>query len=290
MPTLRQFLRNTQETLAAAGIPEPRLEPEIMLTNVLGLPRHRLYAVQDQELSAQAHEALAQFIERRLKREPLAYILGHREFYGIDLMVGPGVMVPRPETELLVERAMLVCMERMDKGQPVVVDVGTGSGGIAINLALHLPRAWIFATDVSPAALEVAGANIRKHKVGERITLVEGDLLAPVEGPVDVIVANLPYIPSYRLKELQAEVRWEPPIALDGGPDGLDLIRRLLAQARGKLSRGGIVLLEIDPEHQAPLRQLAGDLYSGAAVSVERDMAGLDRIFVVELPGRGGRA
>ena len=285
MPTLRQFLRNTRETLAAAGIPEPRLEPEIMLTNVLGVPRHRLYAVQDQELPAQARQALAQFIERRLKREPLAYILGHKEFYGIDLVVDPGVMVPRPETELLVERAILVCMERMDQGRPVVVDVGTGAGGIAINLALHLPRARVFATEGSPSALEVARANIRTHKVEERITLVQGDLLEAVEGPVDVIVANLPYIPSDRLRELQPEVRWEPPIALDGGPDGLDLIRRLLGQARENLSRSGIALLEIDPEHQAPLRQLAGDLFPGAAASVEQDLAGLDRIFVVELPG-----
>lgn len=285
MPTLRQFLRNTRETLAAAGIPEPRLEPEIMLTNVLGVPRHRLYAVQDQELPAQARQALAQFIERRLKREPLAYILGHKEFYGIDLVVDPGVMVPRPETELLVERAILVCMERMDQGHPVVVDVGTGAGGIAINLALHLPRARVFATEVSPSALDVARANIRTHKVEERITLVKGDLLEAVEGPVDVIVANLPYIPSDRLRELQPEVRWEPPIALDGGPDGLDLIRRLLGQARENLSRSGIALLEIDPEHQAPLRELVGDLFPGAAASVEQDLAGLDRIFVVELPG-----
>ena len=285
MPTLRQFLHNTRETLAAAGIPEPRLEPEIMLTNVLGVPRHRLYAVQDQGLPAQAHQALAQFIERRLKREPLAYILGHKEFYGIDLVVDPGVMVPRPETELLVERAILVCMERMDQGRPVVVDVGTGAGGIAINLALHLPKARVFATEVSPSALEVARANIRTHKVEERITLVQGNLLATVEGPVDVIVANLPYIPSDRLKKLQPEVRWEPPIALDGGPDGLDLIRKLLGQARENLSRSGIALLEIDPEHQAPLRQLVGDLFPGAAASVEQDMARLDRIFAVELPG-----
>ena len=287
MPTLRDFLHQAREQLTAAGVPEPRLEAEIMLTDTLRVPRHRLYAFQDDDLSTEVERTLEEVMERRLKREPLAYILGHREFYGIDLLVGPAVMVPRPETELLVERAMLVCMERMDKGRLVVADVGTGSGGIAINLAIHIPQAKIFATDLSRDALEVARANVLKYKVGERVTLVPGDLLDPITGTIDVIVANLPYIPTQRLAVLQPEVRWEPPAALDGGTDGLDLLRRLMGQAVSKLPDDGVVLLEIDPGQAEPLRRLAQELFPGANVSVEQDLAGHDRIFVLERSGQG---
>ena len=286
MPTLRDFLHRAREQLTAVGVPEPRLEAEIMLTDALRVPRHRLYASQDDDLPTEVEKTLEEVMERRLKREPLAYILGHREFYGIDLLVGPAVMVPRPETELLVERAMLVCMERMDKGQLVVADVGTGSGGIAINLAIHIPQAKILATDRSRDALEVARANVLKYKVEERVTLVPGDLLDPVEGIIDIIVANLPYIPTQRLAALQPEVRWEPPAALDGGTDGLDLLRRLMGQAVSKLPDDGVVLLEIDPGQADLLRRLAQELFPGADVSVEQDLAGHDRIFVLERSGQ----
>ena len=258
MPSLGDFLRQGRERLAGAGVLEPRLEAEVILTDTLGVPRRRLYAFQDDEIPDAALAALEQALKRRLKREPLAYILGHREFYGVDLLVGPGVMVPRPETELLVERAMLVCMERMGQGPLVAVDVGTGSGGIAINLAMHLPGIKFFATDLSRDALAVAETNVQKHGLRERIALVEGDLLDPVEGSIDVIVANLPYIPSGRLPTLQPELAWEPAAALDGGADGLDLLRRLMGQAAGKLARGGVMLLEIDPGQGGPLCRIGG--------------------------------
>ena len=284
MPTLADFLRQSRERLAEAGVLEPRLESEVILTDILGVARRRLYAFQDDEIPDTALTALEEALQRRFKREPLAYILGHREFYGVDLMVGPGVMVPRPETELLVERALLVCMARMGQGPLVAVDVGTGSGGIVINLAMHLPGVKFFATDVSSDALAVAEANVQKHGLGERITLVEGDLLDLVEGSVDVIMANLPYIPSGRLPTLQPELAWEPAVALDGGVDGLDILRRLMGQAAGKLSRGGVMLLEIDPGQGEPLCRLAGRLFPGADTVVEKDLAGHDRIFVLEEP------
>ena len=210
MPTVREFLRETRRRLEEAGVMEPGLEPEVMLTDVLGVPRHRLYAYQDDAIPEEAATVLEKVVERRLRREPLAYILGHREFYGVDLTVGPGVMVPRPETEMLVERALLVCLERMDRPGLVVADVGTGSGGIAVNLAMHLPGVALYATDISADALEVARANVDKFNLGGRITLLEGDLLEPLRGRVDVVVANLPYIPSGRLEELQPELAWEP--------------------------------------------------------------------------------
>ena len=282
MPTLREFLRDSRRRLMEAGTLEPRLESEVILTDVLGVPRHRLYAYQDDTIPDEAAETLEKAVQRRLRREPLAYILGHREFYGVDLTVGPGVMVPRPETEMLIERAMLVCMERMERAGLVVVDVGTGSGGIAVNLAMHLPGVRLYATDISADALEVARVNVDKFGLGQRITLLKGDLLEPLPGRVDVIVANLPYIPSARLKDLQPELAWEPRTALDGGADGMVMLRRLMGQAAGKLAVDGVMLLEIDPGQGEPLRRMATRLFPAAATSVEKDLAGLDRIFVVE--------
>ena len=282
MPTLREFLRDSRRRLAEAGTLEPRLESEVVLTDVLGIPRHRLYAYQDDTIPDEAAETLEKAVQRRLRREPLAYILGHREFYGVDLTVGPGVMVPRPETEMLIERAMLVCMERMERAGLVVADVGTGSGGIAVNLAMHLPGVRLYATDISADALEVARVNVDKFGLGQRITLLKGDLLEPLPGRVDVIVANLPYIPSARLKGLQPELAWEPRTALDGGADGMVMLRRLMGQAAGKLAVDGVMLLEIDPGQGEPLRRMTTRLFPGAATSVEKDLAGLDRIFVLE--------
>ena len=282
MPTLREFLRDSRRRLEEAGTLEPRLESEVVLTDVLGIPRHRLYAYQDDTIPDEAAETLEKAVQRRLRREPLAYILGHREFYGVDLTVGPEVMVPRPETEMLIERAMLVCMERMERAGLVVVDVGTGSGGIAVNLAMHLPGVRLYATDISADALEVARVNVDKFGLGQRITLLKGDLLEPLPGRVDVIVANLPYIPSARLKGLQPELAWEPRTALDGGADGMVMLRRLMGQAAGKLALDGVMLLEIDPGQGEPLRRMATRLFPGAATSVEKDLAGLDRILLLE--------
>ena len=275
-------MRDSRRRLAEAGTLEPRLESEVVLTDVLGIPRHRLYAYQDDTIPDEAAETLEKAVQRRLRREPLAYILGHREFYGVDLTVGPGVMVPRPETEMLIERAMLVCMERMERAGLVVADVGTGSGGIAVNLAMHLPGVRLYATDISADALEVARVNVDKFGLGQRIILLKGDLLEPLPGRMDVIVANLPYIPSARLKGLQPELAWEPRTALDGGADGMVVLRRLMGQAAGKLALDGVMLLEIDPGQGEPLRRMTTRLFPGAATSVEKDLAGLDRIFVLE--------
>ena len=283
MVALGESVRHTQHTLQAAEIPDARLEAELLITNILQMPRHRIYAYQEQELTLQQGDVLAGLVDRRLKREPLAYILGHKEFYGLDLAVGPGVMIPRPETELLVEQTLFLSLMHMEATEIVIAEPGTGSGAICINLAIHLPMARIYSTELYPDALKVAEYNIRAHNVADRVTLLQGDLLDPVPEAADIIVANLPYVRSDEIPRLQPEIQWEPRQALDGGADGLDTIKRLLHQAQHKLKSTGVMILEID-SHQAPLLEgLARELFPSATTTTEQDLAHLDRIFVLDL-------
>jgi release factor glutamine methyltransferase len=281
MPILREAVQQTHRTLEASHIPDARLEAEVMLMNVMRMQRHDLFSQQETELTSQQEQALAQIMERRLLREPLAYILQYKEFYGVNLLVNPNVLIPRPETECLVEHALFMALMAMETPELVIADVGTGTGAIAINLALHLPAARIFAVDCADDVLDVAAYNIRAHNVMDRVSLGKGDLLEPVPEPVDLILANLPYIPTERLPSLAPEVRQEPPLALDGGPGGLDLIKRLLLQAPSKLKDHGIILLELDPEQVPEVEALAKELFPGAELSVEKDLAHRDRIFVI---------
>jgi release factor glutamine methyltransferase len=282
MPSLRQVIQQTYHTLQASHIPDARLEAEVMVMNVMRMPRQDLFSQQETEVAPQQEQALSQIIQRRLKREPLAYILGRKEFYGVNLLVNPDVLIPRPETESLVEHALFMALMGMETRELVIADVGTGTGAIAINLAIHLPAARIYAIDKSDPVLDVASYNIRAHNVADRIKLLKGDLLEPLEEPVDLMVANLPYVPTERLPTLQPEIQWEPKEALDGGPDGLDLVRRLLQQAASdKLKEHGIILLELDPEQVPQVRELSQDLFPGAEITVEKDLAQQDRMFVI---------
>ena len=282
MPSLRQVIQQTHHTLEESHIPDARLEAEVMLMNVMRIPRQDLFAQQEAEVGPQQEQALSQIIERRLKREPLAYILGYKEFYGVNLLVNPNVLIPRPETESLVEHALFMALMGMETRELVIADIGTGTGAIAVNLAIHLPAARIYAIDQSDPVLDVASYNIRAHNVADRIRLLKGDLLEPLDEPVDLIIANLPYIPTDRIPTLQPEIQWEPKEALDGGPDGLDLVRRLLYQASGdKLKEHGIIVLELDPEQVPPVRELARELFPGAELTVEKDLAQQDRMFVI---------
>ena len=253
-----------------------------MVMNVMRMPRQALFSEQESEVAPQQEQALSQIIERRLKREPLAYILGYKEFYGVNLLVNPNVLIPRPETESLVEQALFMALMGMETRELVIADVGTGTGAIAINLAIHLPAARIYAIDSADPVLDVASYNIRAHNVADRIKLLKGDLLEPLEETVDLIVANLPYIPTERIPTLQPEIQWEPREALDGGPDGLELVRKLLQQAAGdKLKEHGIILLELDPEQIPQVRALSWELFPEAEITVEKDLAQQDRMFVI---------
>ncbi|MCI0828797.1 MAG: peptide chain release factor N(5)-glutamine methyltransferase [Chloroflexi bacterium] len=281
MAILRSVIQDTHQKLEAAGIPDARLEAEVLVMNVMRMPRQSIFSAQETEVSGQQQTALDAFLERRLDREPLAYILGQREFYGINVILTPAVLIPRPETEGLVEHALFMAMMGMESTELIIADVGTGSGAIAVNLAIHLPAAKIYAVDVDDAVLDVAAYNIRAHGVADRVNLAIGDLLDAVPEPVDLIVANLPYIPTERIPTLQPEVQQEPVLALDGGADGLDLVRRLLTQADSKLKDHGIILLELDPEQVPVVQKLALEHFPEGSTSVEKDLAGMDRILAI---------
>ena len=285
MASLRQVIQQTHKLLESSNIADARLEAEVMIMNLLRMPRQDIFTNQELEIDQQQQKDLDAIVERRLSREPLAYILGYREFYGINLLVNSSVLIPRPETETLVEHALFMALMGMETTELVIADVGTGCGAIAINLALHLPSARIYALDAADAVLDVASYNVRAHNVSDRVTLGKGDLLEPLPEPVDLIVANLPYIPSGRIPTLQPEVQREPREALDGGPDGLDHIRGLLSQAPSKVKDHGTILLELDPEQVPAVEEVARRHFPAAATSVEQDLAHLDRVFVISLGG-----
>ena len=282
MTLLRDVIQQLEAPMAAADIPDARLEAEVMIMNVMRVPRHRIYAYQEEEVPEEAEKVLHELVERRLKREPLAYIMGHKEFYGVDLLVRPGVLIPRPETEGLVEQTLFASMMRMEEGSFVIAEPGTGCGAIAVSLAIHLPAAHIVAMDLYETPLRVAEVNVQRHNVADRVTLLQGDLLEPFPEQVDLVVANLPYIRSESIDTLQPEIQWEPREALDGGADGLELIRRLLQQAQTKLKPGGAILLEVDPQQVGPIEAEAGTLFPSALCSVEKDLAGLDRVLTID--------
>lgn len=225
--------------------------------------------------------ALSRLIQRRISREPTAYITGHKEFFGIDFEVSPHTLIPRPDTELLVETAIKLANAAFPQSC-LIADIGTGCGAIAIALALHLPQAKIYATEISSAALEVAESNCQKHGVSNRIRLLQGDLLESLPEPVQLIVANLPYISEPELPKLPFEISmFEPQLALAGGTDGLTQIRRLLAQASSKLLSGGAVLLEIGYDQGPVVKDLARKYFPSARVSVATDLNGLDRVVTI---------
>lgn len=270
--------------LAAAGIDTARLDAQVLLCHTLGVDRAWLLAHPDTPLSAGQAATFADLVAARARRQPVAYLTGHREFYGLDFCVTPAVLVPRPETEHLVERAIAVARAWRARRHrwPRTVEVGVGSGAIAVSLAHTLPNLMVTGIDVSPDALAVATANARRHHVAERVRLVEGDLLSPLPGTADLVLANLPYIPSADLDGLAPEVHAEPRLALDGGPDGLDIFRHLFAQTPSRVAPGGVLLLEIGAGQGAALQALAARL-NPACVTVTPDLAGHDRLVEIQL-------
>ena len=269
--------------LSRRGVDDPTLEAEVLVRHVLGLSRAQLFSTLNDGVTVEHRREIDQVVERRSGGEPLAYIRGFREFYGLDFMVNPHVLVPRQETETLVD-LVLEASSRSRREELQVADVGTGSGAIAVAVAANLPLARVFATDASPDALRVADANRRRHRVSDRVRLLLGDLLDPVPSPVDVIVSNPPYIRRGDLDGLPDSVRREPAMALDGGSDGLGPTIRLIRTAPPLLNPGGVLIVEIDPEQLEPVSGYAQSQFPSGQVEYRCDLLGMPRAVVVRLP------
>jgi release factor glutamine methyltransferase len=278
---VREALDAAVDALAAAGVEEPRLDAELLLGEVMESSRAVLVADPAAEVPPAAGRRFGELVRRRLRREPVAYIVGRKGFRRLELTVDRRVLIPRPETELLVEVALELRPTR-------VLDVGTGSGAIALALADELPWCEVTATDISPAALEVAGANAERLGLAERVDFIEGTV--PEEGEFDLILANLPYVAERDWPSLQPEVtRWEPPEALLAGPDGLDAYRSLIPECGRAFSRypgqsSTTLAVEVG-EGQAPVvRELFGTAgFEG--IETRRDLAGIERVVLGRVGG-----
>jgi release factor glutamine methyltransferase len=269
--------------LSDAGIANERLDAEVLLRHVLKMQKEQLYMNGDAPINAGQEAEFRALLSRRAQREPLSYITGQKEFWSLDFLVTPDVLIPRPETELLVEVA-LQYMKRLRSGSPVkVLDLGTGSGAIAVCLAKEHGATEIVAVDISPVALELARVNAVRHRVADRIRFLPGDLFAPVKASLetfDLIVSNPPYIRTGELSMLAPEIReWEPTIALDGGADGTDKYRRIIGESHRYLAPGGSIVLEIGADMASAVAELFARSGQYGKVSVYQDYAGKDRVI-----------
>lgn len=280
------------DALAAGGIDDPRFEAELLLTGALNIKKSELVLYQSKSVEEKNFQRYQELVKRRLKHEPTAYLLGNQPFLGLNIIVNRSVLIPRPETELLAEKVMALIKENNSPHLPagrhglnvgnqkiVIADIGTGSGCIAIALAKGLPQAEVYAIDSSSDALKVAKQNAEQYHVADRCHFIKGNLLDPLKEPVDLIVANPPYIPSAEIKKLQPEVRdWEPKQALDGGKDGLDYIRKIIAESPKHLKPNGRLMMEFGFGQAAEIEKLAAAIFN--QYEVVKDYAGIPRLLI----------
>lgn len=286
MTTILQALEQATISLTEADQFDARFDAQILLSHILHTERSFLYAYPEHELTSEQEEQYQALIERRSRGEPVAYLIGHKEFYGLDFLVDRRVLIPRPETELLVDSALNSCREMLDAGRtPVVVDIGTGSGAIPVTLAVLEPRLpYLYASDISDDALDVAYLNCHHHHVEDRIRLLHGDLLEPLPEAVDILTANLPYIGTDELEEIPLDVRaYEPHLALFSGPLGLNLMLRLFQELQHsqKLKEGAIFFLEIGYRQHEALTSILQEIWPQAILTFTKDFAGWNRVLRV---------
>lgn len=282
---IAELIHEAASRLEAAAIDDARLEAEVLLAHLLGCDRAHLLARFGDAVAADAVTRFEALLARRLAHEPLAYIVGHREFYGIEIACQPGALIPRPETEMLVALTLDEVHRRGDALR--VVDVGTGTGAIAVAIAANAPGVRVTAIDSSADALAVARRNVERAGLAGRIELCAGDLLEG-RGAFDVIVANLPYVSAAEWQSLAPEIRQhEPRGALVSGDGGTEAIERLLRQAPSHLAPGGLFAAEIGAPQGVRLLAVAHGCFPDAEVCVMKDLAGLDRVLVVRGAGGG---
>lgn len=278
----RELYNRTVSRFRQEGIPEAELEAELLLRFFLGVDRTGLY-LDDRQFTETELLSFDGLVLRRLKREPLAYIIGEKEFWSLSFEVSPGVLIPRPETELIVEN-VLSLVEDPSSYTGRILDLGTGSGIIATTLAIELPKARLVAVDSSGEALEVAAINIARHRVSDRITLIRGDWFSPLneEEAFDFIVSNPPYVSEGSRGELQPELDFEPPQALFAGAEGMDAYRTIVSKAGNYLLPHGMVLLEIGSDQQQMIEDLFDEIVGLELIEIRKDYAGLPRIAVAK--------
>ena len=271
--TLMQLLRWTTDFFKQHGLLTARLDAEVLLGHVLCMPRIDLYLAFDQPVSEDDRARYRELVRARAKqRVPVAYLTGQREFWSLPFTVAPDVLIPRPETESLVRAALEIAPRR-------IAEVGVGSGCVSAVLARELPDARLVAGDVSESALELARSNLEALELAERVELYRSDLLSELPGEFDLVIANLPYVPSAQIDTLEPEVRQEPRLALDGGPDGLSVVRRLIEEAPPRLARPGALALELGEGQAEEASRLARE--SGAErVETRPDLRGVERVLV----------
>ncbi len=269
-----------QGTKALASISEtPSLDAQLLLAYALKRKKEWVLAHPEHHLSTSELTTFEEYLDRLVSGEALPYLLGSWEFYGRSFHVAADVLIPRPETELLIENALGFL--RSHPEARLSADIGTGSGCIAISLALEIPDLHVIAVDISPSAIEVARVNTRKHGVDDRVKLIVSDLMHPFDFRFGLICANLPYIPSERLQRLAVAER-EPVLALDGGMDGLAVIRRLARELPEWLVPGGRALLEVDSSHAHVLAGELTSMYSSVRTDVLKDLSGRDRVVILD--------
>lgn len=281
--SLKEELYKAETTLTSQHIADARLEAELLLMHTLGIGRTELYIRLEQPLNSSVAEEFWDLVQQRLHHKPTAYILKQCQFYGVDFYIDSRALIPRPESELLVEEVLKFARQRFNSDDSyLIADVGTGSGALAIALALHLPQAEIYAIDISAAALEVARINCQKHKVSQQVHLLLGDMLHPLPERVDIIIANLPYVKDSELNQLSPEIKnFEPGIALYGGANGLEKISQILPQAKQKLLPNGLMLLEIGQGQGASVMALVGSYFPAAKIDLIPDLGGIERVVSV---------
>ncbi|NUN16298.1 MAG: peptide chain release factor N(5)-glutamine methyltransferase [Myxococcales bacterium] len=283
--TVMRALKWTVDLFTQKGILSPRLDAELLLRQATGLERIQLYTQHDKPLSAEERDQLRTLVKRRMTGEPVQHILGRQEFWSIPLKVSNAVLVPRADTEVLVEEVVKIAKTITVSGSLRIVDVGVGSGAIALALAKEFPDALVVGIDISPAALEIARTNVETHALRDRVRLIRGNVLTPLlhgGSRADMVVSNPPYIRTAELDTLMPEVRlFEPMTALDGGPDGLTIYRELVPQAAQILVPGGLFAVEIGDTEQCidVMNLLHADSHYDE-IEVRKDYAGRDRVVV----------
>lgn len=282
--TLAEAINGAAITLSSAGITHARLDAEVLLSKIIRKDRVWLITHRDDVLDDNDQRDFDEALRRRTRREPLQHIIGNQEFWGLEFKVTPDVLIPRPETELIIEAALAVVQDRNLKVR--IIDLGTGSGCIAVSLAKELAFAHVIATDASEKALAVARENARNHSVADRIRYLEGDLFEPLEaldirGQIDIIVSNPPYVKAGDLPTLQPEVRdYEPELALVAGPEGTEIAKRIIQIAPDYLKKNGALIMEMGVDQAAALTRMVEAAGVYGKPEVLKDLAGIERVIV----------